>query len=180
METNFCEAQARMLLQVRNILSANFLPKNVIILLFSGSKCTSVNTSSSCPDWVRVDGTDNNIFDGIYCKTSQLVHGSPVYKGPCSKNVCMALSRWVTKEERVSQSPNIIFLIWCVQPLDPRHLRIAKMIKWSTNFRGGKETNFRINLLKISVPSMIQIRVSWHKSKWPKWPYIYRVFANIL
>ena len=86
---NFCEAQASMLLQVRNI----FWPKNVIILLFSGSKCTSVNTSSSCPDWVRVDGTDNNIFDGIYCKTSQLVHGSPVYKGPCSKNVCMALSR---------------------------------------------------------------------------------------
>ena len=89
----FCEAQATMLLQVRNILSANFLPKNVIILLFSGSKCTSVNTSSSCPDWVRVDGTDNNIFDGIYCKTSQLVHGSPVYKGLCSKNVCMTLSR---------------------------------------------------------------------------------------
>ena len=67
--------------------------RNVIILLFSGSKCTSVNTSSSCSDWVQVDGTDNNIFDGIYCKTSQLVHGSPVYKGPCSKNICMALSR---------------------------------------------------------------------------------------
>ena len=45
-------------------------------------KCPQTNTTTPCPGWLTVEGTEDQKYDGLFCKTDQLAHDSPVYDGP--------------------------------------------------------------------------------------------------